>query len=189
MEQMGIYFDQTRCTGCYTCVIACKDLHDTPAGTAGLMRVTCFEQGRFPDLFAAYLAFACGHCENPPCMAVCPENAISKRKSDGIVTVDADKCAGNSECPEKCLKACPWDAPCFGTKQDAKMQKCDLCAGRLDQGKKPVCEEACPMYAIEIAPLKELRQKYSDCTEAEGFKYLKRFGPAVVFTPKKRKNK
>lgn len=181
MTQMGIYFDQTRCTGCYACVIACKDHYDTPAGTGGRMRVTCIERGKFPDLFAAYLAFACGHCENPPCIQSCPESAIYKRGLDGMVIVDSDKCAGRDACPEKCLKACPWDAPGFGPEPEAKMYKCDLCAERLDQGKRPVCEEACPMFALEIAPLKELRQKYGDFPEAEGFKYLKRSGPAVVF--------
>ncbi|MFW5930427.1 MAG: 4Fe-4S dicluster domain-containing protein [Desulfosalsimonas sp.] len=181
MSQMGFYFDQTRCTGCYACVIACKDLHDTPAQTTGRMRVSCIERGRFPDLYAAYLAFACGHCENPPCIEACPESAIYKKESDGIVIVDTEKCAGNSECPEKCLKACPWDAPRFGPEPGAKMYKCDLCAERLDRGKQPICQEACPMYALEIAPLGELRQKYGDFTGAEGFKYFKRFGPAVVF--------
>ncbi|MFW5874949.1 MAG: ABC transporter permease subunit, partial [bacterium] len=73
------------------------------------------------------------------------------------------------------------DAPCFGLEPGAKMYKCDLCEGLLDRGRKPVCEEACPMYALEIAPLDELRKKYGNVAEAEGFRYIKRFGPAVVF--------
>jgi len=49
--QMGFYFDQTRCTGCFTCVVACKDWHDVPPGPASWMRVTTVEKGKYPDLF------------------------------------------------------------------------------------------------------------------------------------------
>ncbi len=184
MAQMGIYFDQSRCTGCFTCVIACKDWYDTPAYTPGRMRVSCIEHGTFPDLFAAYLALSCGHCQNPPCMAACPESAISKDPSTGIVTVDPNKCVGNTRCPEKCRKACPWDVPQFAPEAGARMDKCDLCADRIKHGQQAICVEACPMHAIDIGPLDELYQKYGDQKEAEGFVYKKRFAPAVVFKPR-----
>ena len=103
MTQLGIFFDQSRCTGCYTCVIACKDWYDLDTGPFGYMRVRCHERGTFPDLAAAYLAQACYHCESPPCVAACPEKAIVKRASDGVVTVDREKCIGNTRCPSKCL--------------------------------------------------------------------------------------
>lgn len=185
MAQWGIYFDQTRCTGCYACVVACKDWYDTAAGQPARMRVTCIERGTFPALFAAYLAVSCGNCENPPCMEACPHEAIFKREEDGIVVVDPEKCAGNEKCPEKCRKACPWDAPCFGPETGAKMYKCELCRQRLEAGEQAVCVEACPMYALDIGPLDALSEKYGTITEAEGFRYFQRFSPAVVFKPKK----
>ena len=43
--QMGFYFDQTLCTGCYTCIVACKDWHDVPAGPASWMRLKTVEKG------------------------------------------------------------------------------------------------------------------------------------------------
>lgn len=186
MAQMGIYFDQTRCTGCYTCVVACKDWYDLQDGSVNYMRVHCIEQGAFPDLFAAYLASPCFHCEKPPCVQACPEKAISKRPDDGIVVVDRKRCAGTGQCPQKCLKACPWDAPQFSDEPDAKMQKCQLCVERLQEGRQPICVEACPMFALDIGPMDELRVKYGAVTEAEGFKQFERFRPSTIFKPKKR---
>jgi anaerobic dimethyl sulfoxide reductase subunit B (iron-sulfur subunit) len=184
MTQMGIYFDQTRCTGCYTCAVACKDWHDIEAGPINRMRITPHEKGEFPNLFAAYLAVACCHCESPPCETVCPADAITKRKADGIVIVDKEKCIGDEACPAACLKACPWDAPQFDSQRGAKMDKCDLCRDRLDSGQQTICVEACPMYALDIAPLQELRQKYGNEVTATGFRYRKKFKPSVVFKAK-----
>jgi len=184
MSQMGFYFDQARCTGCYACVVACKDWHDITEGSVSLIRLNIIEKGRFPDLFAAYLASPCYHCEDPPCVRACPTNAITKRASDGIVLVDREKCLGKRECRTLCLNACPWDAPQFGIEEDARMQKCDLCLERLDQGQQAVCVEACPMYALDVGPLHELRARYGKGFEAEGFRYSKKFRPSLVLRPR-----
>lgn len=184
MKQMGFYFDQTRCTGCYTCAVACKDWHDIPAGQVNWMRVQPVEHGKFPKPFLAYLCSPCYQCANPPCVLACPAKAISKRKSDGIVVVDREKCLGNQKCKQLCRNACPWKAPQFGAEENAKMQKCDLCLERLQQGKKPICVEACPTYALDTAPLEKLQQKYGNATQAAEFRYSPRFRPSVVFRPK-----
>lgn len=96
--QLGFFFDQTRCTGCYTCQVACKDWHDIPAGPASWMKVTHVEEGKFPHLFAAYLVNPCYHCADPPCIPVCPAEAISKREEDGVVIVDREKCKEAARC-------------------------------------------------------------------------------------------
>jgi anaerobic dimethyl sulfoxide reductase subunit B len=185
MTQFGFYFDQTRCTGCYTCVVACKDWHDIPAGPVSLLRIKTIEEGEFPNPFVAHLAAACYHCSNPPCVAACPEKAITKRDADGIVMVDKEKCKGNKECCRACLKACPWKAPQFGNEPEDKMQKCDLCAERLEQGKQAICVEACPMYALEAGHLDALQQKHQAAAKAVGFHYSARCKPSVVFRPKR----
>lgn len=184
MTQMGFYFDQTRCTGCYTCAVACKDWHDIDAGAVNWMRVHTIEEGKFPDLFLAYLASPCYQCLNPPCVVACPAGAITKRKSDGIVVVEGEKCLGNRECRTLCRHACPWEAPQFGPEENARMQKCDLCLERREQGEQSICVEACPMYALDIGPLDLLRTRYGDTVAAAGFIYSERFKPAVVFKPK-----
>jgi anaerobic dimethyl sulfoxide reductase subunit B (iron-sulfur subunit) len=185
MTQMGFYFDQTLCIGCYTCAVACKDWHDIDAGPVNWLRVKTIEKGEFPKPFLAYLVSVCYQCVNPPCILACPVKAITKRESDGIVVVDREKCLGNRECRMLCRNACPWDNPQFGPEENARMQKCDFCRERIEQGQQTVCVEACPMYAIDVGPLEELKAKYGDNVEAAGFRYSERFQPAVLFKPKK----
>jgi len=184
MTQMGFYFDQTRCTGCYTCSVACKDWHDVDTGPANWIRVQAIEKGKFPDLFVAYLVSPCYHCDRPPCVPACPVGAIMKRESDGIVVVDQEKCLGNMECENLCLKACPYDAPQFGEEEAARMQKCDLCVDRIEKKQQTICVEACPMYALDVGPLDQLKARYGEKTGAEGFRYAKNVRPSVVFKPK-----
>lgn len=183
--QMGFYFDQTRCTGCFTCSVACKDWHDVPAGPANWMRVLSREEGEFPELLVSHLAIPCYHCAQPLCALPCPVKAITKRESDGIVVVDREKCLGNRECRTLCLNACPWEVPQFGPELDAKMQKCDLCLDRLAEHKKPICVEACPVRALDAGPLDELREKYGDVKEAHGFTYSTKAEPAITNKPKR----
>jgi NADPH-dependent glutamate synthase beta subunit-like oxidoreductase/Pyruvate/2-oxoacid:ferredoxin oxidoreductase delta subunit len=96
--QMGFYFDQTRCTGCYACIVACKDWHDIPAGPAFWRRVTTVETGTFPRVFVTSLSSSCYHCATPLCSVVCPANAITKREEDGVVIVDSEKCREAGRC-------------------------------------------------------------------------------------------
>ena len=96
--QTGFYFDQARCTGCFTCAVACKDWHDTPAGPANWMRILYREDGRFPKIFVSHVASPCYHCTEPVCAFVCPNEAITKREEDGIVVIDRDKCREEKTC-------------------------------------------------------------------------------------------
>lgn len=181
---MGFYIDQTRCTGCYACAVACKDWHDIPAGPAKWMRVQEIEHGKFPNIYFAFLPSPCFHCAEPSCAKACPVNAIVKNDTDGIVLVDHELCLGKSECGSKCLKACPWEAPQFDNEDNAKMQKCNLCIDRLEIGKQTICVDACPVYALEVGPIEELKKKYEHTTEAEGFKSSDKIKPSVIFKPK-----
>ncbi len=182
--QIGLYFDQTRCTGCGACIVACKDWHDLPAGSANWIRVLYTEKGKFPDIFVAYLVALCYQCRDPVCIPACPAHVISKR-DDGIVVVDREACLGSEECDIKCFKACPYDVPQFGSEPGAKMNKCDFCLDRWLENKLPVCVEACPTRALDAGPFGELRAKYGHIEEAEGFVYSKRTKPAIVFKPKR----
>ncbi|MFC2035526.1 4Fe-4S dicluster domain-containing protein [Chloroflexota bacterium] len=182
--QIGFYFDQTRCTGCYTCVVACKDWHDVSAGPASWIRLVTIEKGKYPYLFVAFLAATCYHCSQPACVSNCPVGAISKRRQDGIVVVDRETCLGKDNC-DMCLEACTYEAPQFGAEENAKMQKCDLCLSRLIRNKKPICVDACPMRALDIGPVEELQARYGDIREAEGFACSEGLIPSIVFKPKK----
>jgi anaerobic dimethyl sulfoxide reductase subunit B (iron-sulfur subunit) len=180
--QLGFYFNQSRCTGCYTCLIACKDWHDSvDAEPQDWIRITAIEKGKFPEPSLAYLFLTCLHCADPACMEVCPAGAISKRETDGVVIVDRDICPGYSACGGACRIACPYDIPRFGAGQDDRMEKCDLCIERLENGESPVCVEACPMRALDAGPLDELRAKYGDNVRAEGFAYSGEHMPSICF--------
>ncbi len=183
--QIGFYFDQTRCTGCGACIIACEDWHDIAAGSAKWIRVVYFERGNCPEVFVSYLVVPCYHCARPLCLPACPVKAISKRKEDGIVVVDKEDCLGNVRCKAACLRACPYDVPQFGSEPDAKMQKCDLCLERWVENRKPICVDACPTRALDAGALSELESKYGKIRKADGFTYSRKTKPSVIFKPKR----
>jgi anaerobic dimethyl sulfoxide reductase subunit B (iron-sulfur subunit) len=184
--QMGFYFDQSRCTGCYTCAVACKDWNDIPAGPANWRRVTSREWGRYPNVNLAYLSLSCNHCENPACVIACPVRAIHKRREDGIVLVDRRVCLGSDVCSMTCKHACPYEVPQFGSEENAKMQMCHFCLDRLTGNKKPACVDACPVRALYAAPLDELKEKYGVGKDGEGFSYSEETRPSIIIKPRYR---
>ncbi len=181
--QYGFYFDQNRCTGCFTCVVACHDWHDVPAGPASWCRLKTTEKGKYPDLFVSYLFMPCYHCLSPACVAVCPADAITKRDEDGIVTVDREACLGRDACGE-CRDACTYDAPQFGDGEGSKMQKCNLCIDRWAEGAKPACVQSCSTRALDAGPMDELQTKYGNINSADSFTYLMELMPSIVSKPK-----
>ena len=181
--QIGFYFDQTRCIGCLTCVVACKDAHDIAPGPASWRRVTEMESGEFPEVSVTFLSSACYHCGHPACISTCPPGAIHKRERDGIVVVDREICLGKEDCG-LCRKACPYGAPQYGAEEKAKMEKCDLCLDRLLAGKSPICVAACRTRALDAGPMDELKSKYGRANEAAGMVYSSKMKPSVIFKPK-----
>ena len=135
MKQLGFYIDAAKCTGCKTCVVACKDAHDLPVGM-NLRKVIEYAGGGWrqdrmtgawhQDVFAYYLSIACNHCEMPACMANCATGAIAKDDETGIVTIDQEACIG---C-KTCIPACPYGAPTF-VEETGLVTKCDMCADEI----------------------------------------------------------
>ena len=165
MSQYGYYIDLVKCTGCKTCVIACKDAHSLSVGT-NYRKVIEFVEGNWKkdangawvqDVRGYYVPIACNECADPACVKVCPTKAHFKRESDGIVLIDEKKCIGCGAC----AKACPYGAPVLNETAH-KMHKCDACVDRLAQGLLPICVEACPQRAIEFGEISELRKKYGE---------------------------
>lgn len=165
MSQYGFFIDLVKCTGCKTCVIACKDAHSLPVGT-NYRKVIEFVEGDWKkdangawlqDVRCYYVPIACNECADPACVKVCPTKAHFKRESDGLVLIDEKKCIGCGACAQ----ACPYGAPVLDETAH-KMHKCDACADRLAQGLLPICVEACPQRAIEFGEISELRKKYGD---------------------------
>ncbi|AKD40282.1 DMSO/selenate family reductase complex B subunit [Pasteurella multocida] len=162
--QYGFYFDSDRCTGCKTCELACKDYKDLDTNV-NFRRIYEYAGGDWQqqangcwqhNVFAYYLSISCNHCDNPACVSVCPTGAMHKTE-DGFVIVNEAICIG---C-RYCHMACPYDAPQYDAMR-GHMTKCDGCHSRILEGKKPICVDACPLRALDFAPIDELRKTYGD---------------------------
>lgn len=158
----GFFFDNTRCTGCKTCVLACKDYHDH--GTDNAFRtVLDYEGGTWTqeadgtvshDAYAYHVSIACNHCNNPVCTRVCPTGAMHKDELD-LVWPDAHKCIGCGYC----TMACPYHAPHID--QVAKRSsKCDGCRERVAADQAPLCVEACPVRALDFGTTSALSSRH-----------------------------
>jgi anaerobic dimethyl sulfoxide reductase subunit B (iron-sulfur subunit) len=141
-KHYSFYFEADRCLKCWACEIACQQWHGIKAGTVKLRRVLEVTSGTFPNVTRTFFSLSCRHCAKAPCVAVCPNGAISQRIEDGIVVVDTQKCAG---C-RSCFEACPFGIPQYN--EDGIMQKCDMCLDRLEQGQPPICAATCPTQAL-----------------------------------------
>jgi len=105
--QVGFYFDQTRCDGCFACIVACKDWNDVDAGPASWRRVITIEKGKYPDLFVAFLSIACYHCAEPACVDACPFGAIQLDPEGN--PLKCDLCGGAPMCAQYCpVEAIEW---------------------------------------------------------------------------------
>lgn len=145
-EQYGFYFDAERCVHCHACEVACKSVRNLEPGIHW-RKVVEIWTGDFPDVTRTFASLSCLHCAEPACEKVCPVGAIHKRKEDGIVVVDKDKCTGCGDC----YTACPYNVPQFGT--DGIMQKCDFCIGLEEE---PACVAPCPANALFFGTTEEL---------------------------------
>jgi anaerobic dimethyl sulfoxide reductase subunit B (iron-sulfur subunit) len=176
--QLGFFFDQTRCSGCYTCIVACRQWHHSQADRR---RVETFEEGEFPDVNVTFLSLSCLHCESPACVSACPTGALWKRKEDGIVLVNSEDCLGKVDCGQ-CRLACPYDA--IGVGVDERVEKCDFCRRRIEAGEKPICVLACTTRALDVGPLEELKAAVGVRKEAKGFVHNVEVKPSIAFKPK-----
>ncbi|MCU0665371.1 MAG: dimethylsulfoxide reductase subunit B [Myxococcota bacterium] len=159
MLKKGFRFDARSCSGCKTCQVACKDKQGHGM-TTRFRRVYEISGGAWvqqgaswhQNVFAYHLSMSCNHCDKPICVEVCPSRAM-RQNEDGIVTVDENRCLGCGYC----AFACPYGAPLLDLSSGV-MTKCDLCADLLREGKSPTCVAACPMRALELEDVEDLRQ-------------------------------
>jgi len=149
--------------------MACAVAH---SGTANLFeaiqqrpqpqtRVTVLLAGNAP------VPLQCRHCEDAPCVEICPSHALQKPDVEGPVTIRQELCIG---C-KSCIIVCPFGV--IGMSQDGKtVVKCDLCIERTEQGEQPACVEACPTQALALKDVDEVaaeRRKLAAGQLAAGF--------------------
>lgn len=168
-KKLGLIIDLDTCVGCHACAVNCKEwntggegapLSDQdaygahPSGT-WLNRVHAFEV--VPQEGAATVVHfprSCLHCEDAPCVTVCPTGASYKRTEDGIVLVNEDACIG--------CGLCAWACPYGAREMDAEekvMKKCTLCVDRIynenipEIDRVPACVRTCPAGARHFGDL------------------------------------
>ncbi len=153
-KNYGFVIDNRKCIGCHACSTACKSENEVPLGVNRTW-VKYVETGAFPDTRRHFQVTRCNHCANPPCVRICPVEAMYQR-DDGIVEFDSRVCIG---C-KACLQACPYDAiyidPDSGT-----AAKCHYCAHRTDIGLEPACVVVCPEHAIIAGDMNDPQSEIS----------------------------
>lgn len=137
----GFVIDQNRCIGCHACTVACKEEHNIAVGVNRTW-VKYVEKGVYPDTRRHFAVLRCNHCDDAPCIEICPTVALFRR-SDGIVDFDNERCIG---C-KSCMQACPYDALYIDPDRNTAA-KCNFDASRVEMGYKPACEVVCPTQAI-----------------------------------------
>ncbi|MEO1688268.1 MAG: 4Fe-4S dicluster domain-containing protein [Pseudomonadota bacterium] len=181
--KLGLVIDLDTCVGCHACVVSCKewntggqgaplsdaDAYGDPVG-AFLNRVHSYEVAREDKApFLAHFPRSCLHCDDAPCVTVCPTGASYKRAEDGIVLVNEDHCMGCG----LCAWACPYGAremdPVAGV-----MKKCTLCVDRVynetlaEEDRVPACVRACPAGARHFGDLNDPGSDVSRLSAARG---------------------
>lgn len=104
LTRWSMVIDLVKCVGCHACTVACVAENKLPPGVV-YRPVIEEEVGSFPHVRQRFTPRPCLHCQNPPCVKVCPVKATYQDK-EGVVVVDYNRCIG---C-RYCLVACPYSA-------------------------------------------------------------------------------
>ena len=203
MTQLALVIDLNVCVGCQACVTNCKEWNhggeagpltdinpygDDPRGVF-FNRVQTYEIGDYPNTETLHFPKSCLHCEEPPCVPVCPTGASYKRPRDGVVLVDYDKCIG---C-KYCSWACPYGAREIDEKQRV-MKKCTLCIDRIEdtsltaEERRPACVRACPTGARLFGDIHDPGSEVStSIRENAGYQLMPEWGakPSNHYLPRR----
>ena len=173
-KKLGLVIDLDTCVGCHACVVTCKQWNTSAHGAplsdqdaygadpvgAWLNRVHTYEvlppaeEAQQRDTQVVHFPRSCLHCEDAPCVTVCPTGASYKRTEDGIVLVDEDMCIGCG----LCAWACPYGAREMDISAGV-MKKCTLCVDRIynqnlaPEDREPACVRTCPAGARHFGDL------------------------------------
>jgi carbon-monoxide dehydrogenase iron sulfur subunit len=147
-----VYVDPSKCVGCRSCEIACAVEHSLSKNLFLSITEKPLPRKRIRvisvDNFT--VPMRCMHCEDAPCIAVCPTGAMEKT-AEGFVVVNSPKCIG---C-RMCMMACPFGHPIYDSLSKILI-KCDHCPDRMKEGLPPACVEACPTGALRYGKVEEI---------------------------------
>jgi molybdopterin-containing oxidoreductase family iron-sulfur binding subunit len=210
-KKFVMVIDLSRCKNLKKCQSACNHMHQVHPGQ-NWIKVLSMKDA---DQTAPYWQpTTCMHCDEPPCVKVCPVDATFKRQ-DGLVLIDADRCIG---C-RFCMAACPYSTRVFNwekpelTKEvedqsyscetslpqkKGTVGKCDFCPDMTRQGKLPHCVSACPNGVFMFGDMNEDSVtngaetfRFSDLIkEKAGYRLMEDLGtkPRVYYLPPVNRN-
>jgi len=156
-KRFVMVIDLSKCQNARKCMSACQNAHHLRPEQHHINVLKMAETETTPPF---YMPKPCQHCDNPPCVSVCPVDATFKRQ-DGIVLIDNERCIG---C-RFCIAACPYSARVFNWAEPLQAQededkpydvelnvpqkkgtisKCLFSADQVRLGKLPYCVSACP---------------------------------------------
>ncbi len=144
----GMLIDVSKCIGCHACRISCQNQNELKVREY-YNRIEEQESGRFPNYNRRFLPVQCQHCDNPPCVKVCPTGASYKRE-DGVVLINKAKCIG---C-KYCIVACPYDVRIIH-EEEGYIHKCRFCIEFVEKGGIPACVTTCPMGVRVFGDLRD----------------------------------
>ncbi|MEP2703908.1 MAG: 4Fe-4S dicluster domain-containing protein [Roseibium sp.] len=183
-KKLGLVIDLDTCVGCHACVTACKgwntenygaplsDIDPYSGDPVGsfLNRVHSFEvQPTAGPAQTVHMPKSCLHCDDAPCVTVCPTGASYKRQEDGIVLVNEDACIGCG----LCAWACPYGARELDQAAGV-MKKCTLCVDRIynenlpEEDRVPACVRTCPAGARHFGDFADPDSNVSRLTKERG---------------------
>ena len=176
----GMVINLDQCIGCEYCQRACSATNDVKDGEPWNIVVPEKTSGEH----TFFLTRPCLHCQNAPCVEVCPVKATYHRE-DGLVVMDYDRCIGCRYCQIACpydARRFNWDAreendnpyvPAWGTPEVERrprgvVEKCTFCVHRIDAGGSPACVAACPTAAIACGNLDDPEDPAGRLRTAQG---------------------
>ena len=156
-----IFVDPQKCLACKTCELACAVAHSKSKDLEQAINEFPLPEKRvfveqIPELpYALYpvpytLPLQCRHCEDAPCVKICPTKALEK-SNDEPVLIKNELCIG---C-KWCILVCPFGVIKLN-REGKVIIKCDLCIDRLKDGKEPACVSACPTKALKYKSVEEI---------------------------------
>ena len=204
MARWGMVIDLDRCVACQACTAACRAENNVPfAGPEGadLSRAIYWHdvlsdvEGEYPNLRGTFIPRPCMHCDNPPCVRVCPVGATYQNE-EGLVLQHYERCIG---C-RYCMVACPYAARYFNwgapewpesmgryrnpdipIRPKGIVEKCTFCSHRLPV---PACNQACPANARAFGDLDDPDSVVSELARSpRAFRLLEDLGtePKVYY--------
>lgn len=165
MKKGTIYVELSKCLACRSCEFACAVEH---SASKDLVKALYEDPVPVPrvsleQVEGAAVPLQCRHCEDAPCIVICPTGAIEKLGPEQAVLIHEEKCIG---C-KFCIAVCPFGV--VSLRQDGKVAlKCDLCVQLTEQDLLPACVTACPTGALKFIAAEDLaKQKRRKAAERE----------------------